>query len=96
MLPSRRLELIAEAGVHQRRATQEAAGINPRIHCGGTLECRRNLSSGEPNMRSYQVKFRCNGILSITTVVASDSSQARKLVIAQFGAGTEVLSTQRV
>ena len=47
-------------------------------------------------MRSYQVKFRCNGILSITTVVASDSSQARKLVIAQFGAGTEVLCTQRV
>ena len=47
-------------------------------------------------MSTYQVKFRCNGILSITTVVASDSSQARKLVIAQFGAGTEVLSTQRV
>jgi hypothetical protein len=96
LLPSRRLELIAEAVGRQRRATQEAAGTNPRIHCGGTLECRRPLSSGEPNMRSYQVKFRCNGILSITTVVASDSSQARKLVIAQFGAGTEVLSTQRV
>jgi hypothetical protein len=47
-------------------------------------------------MSTYQVKFRCNGILSITTVVASDSSQARKLVIVQFGAGTEVLSTQRV
>jgi hypothetical protein len=96
LLPSRRLELIAEAVGRQRHATQEAPEADPRIHCGGTLECRRPLSSGEPNMRSYQVKFRCNGILSITTVVASDSSQARKLVIAQFGAGTEVLSTQRV
>jgi hypothetical protein len=46
-------------------------------------------------VRSYHVKFRFNGILSIATVVASDSSQARKLVIAQFGAGTEVLSTRR-
>ena len=47
-------------------------------------------------MRNYQVKFRCNGILSITTVVASDSSQARRLVITLYGRAIEVLSTQRV
>jgi len=47
-------------------------------------------------MQSYEVKFRSNGITSITTVVASDSSQARRLVIVQYGPGTVVLSTQRV
>ncbi len=69
---------------------------NRRTRCDGTIVCLfRHLPSESP-MSTYQVKFRCNGILSITTVVASDSSQARKLVIVQFGAGTEVLSTQRV
>jgi len=47
-------------------------------------------------MHSYQVKFRCNGMISVTTVVANDSSQARRLVIAQYGQGTVVLSTHRV
>ena len=47
-------------------------------------------------MANYEVKFRCNGITSMTTVVANDSSQARRLVIAQYGSGTVVLSTKRV
>lgn len=47
-------------------------------------------------MNTYEVKFRCNGIVSVTTVNASDSALARRLVIAQYGAGTVVLSIQRV
>jgi len=47
-------------------------------------------------MNSYEVKFRLNGTISFTTVVAHDSAQARKLVIAQYGPGTVILFTQRV
>ena len=62
----------------------------------GTAACLFFTSSQESPMQSYEVKFRSNGITSITTVVASDSSQARRLVIVQYGPGTVVLSTQRV
>lgn len=47
-------------------------------------------------MHSYQIKFRVQGMISVTTVVANDSAQARRLVIAQYGQGTVVLSTNRV
>jgi len=47
-------------------------------------------------MPTFEVRFRCKGIISTTTVVASDSAKARTLVIAQYGPGTVVLSTKRV
>jgi hypothetical protein len=45
---------------------------------------------------TYEVRFRLKSIVSTTQVQASDASQAKKLVEAQYGKDVTVLSTKRL
>ena len=46
-------------------------------------------------MHTYLIKFRHDGMVSQTTVTAYDPMQARKLVIAQYGDGTVIMTVKR-
>lgn len=46
-------------------------------------------------MHTYEIKFRHQGMISQTTVQAYDPLQARKLVIAQYGEGTVIMTVKR-
>ena len=46
-------------------------------------------------MHTYLIKFRHDGMVSQTTVMAYDPMQARKLVIAQYGDGTVIMTVKR-
>ena len=45
---------------------------------------------------TYEARIRLNGKVSTTQIQASDASQAKKLVQAQYGPSVTVLSVKRV
>jgi hypothetical protein len=45
---------------------------------------------------TYEVKFRVKGIVTTTTVQATNAGQAKKLVLAQYGSSATVLAVRRV
>lgn len=47
-------------------------------------------------MAAYLVKIRVQGIITTATVEANSAGQAKTLALAQYGAGTTVLSTKRL
>ncbi len=47
-------------------------------------------------MHQYQAKIRISGRVSYVSVLASDSSHARRLVKTQYGNSVTVLETKRI
>ena len=65
------------------------------VALGSVSEARSDLGEESVN-HTYEAKIRLNGKVTTTQVQASDAGSAKKMVIAQFGAGVTVLSVKRV
>ena len=84
----KRLLLVLLAGSLIETETLSVAG-------GMIPEARSNQGEESVN-HTYEAKIRLNGKVTTTQVQASDAGSAKKMVIAQFGAGVTVLSVKRV